>query len=419
MREMLSIKKIVFAFLLLTAQLLYADGINVETFHYGQSYSYMAVEDPLSPYSLIPQDYQYIFTGHYSYADDSLIRTNPEQTRRASVIVEEVQSFNLGLAFRLGPRWMLGASTFFSDVRADSISGSRLGDTRVFAKINLANIEKWKATIGMMPELIVPTGDSSLFISDDSVGGRLRFMGEKLFNWWGKKFMLAANVGYHHVARSRFENINYRNRVFSSVGMLMPLGEKWAMNLETQNSIVFPTDQLSGPGEYYAGLRRQLGQDWALQAGLSTGGFQRVRSVDYRLLAALKYAPKKKRQTLKPLEITGERLVFVVNFDFDKSNLDAQARAKLDEITDYVQLRKARIAHVSVEGHTDPRGTNTYNQKLSERRARSVKNYLNSKGILVSNRWVPRWYGEQQVKFFNGEGDFHRKNRRVEVYLKY
>lgn len=68
-----------------------------------------------------------------------------------------------------------------------------------------------------------------------------------------------------------------------------------------------------------------------------------------------------------------------INFDFDKSNIKAEFAPVLDEAARILQDNPT--VKVLVEGHTDSRGTDAYNQRLSERRATAVKRYLASKGV--------------------------------------
>lgn len=67
-----------------------------------------------------------------------------------------------------------------------------------------------------------------------------------------------------------------------------------------------------------------------------------------------------------------------VNFGYDKATLRPEARAKLDEAA--ASLKAWGDGKVEVAGHTDSRGTEAYNMRLSLRRAESVRNYLITKG---------------------------------------
>lgn len=68
-----------------------------------------------------------------------------------------------------------------------------------------------------------------------------------------------------------------------------------------------------------------------------------------------------------------------INFDFDKSNIKSEFAPVLDEAAQILQDNPN--VNVTIEGHTDSIGSDAYNQRLSERRAKSVKQYLVSRGV--------------------------------------
>ncbi|WP_157475201.1 OmpA family protein, partial [Lysobacter sp. Root494] len=83
-----------------------------------------------------------------------------------------------------------------------------------------------------------------------------------------------------------------------------------------------------------------------------------------------------------------------VNFDYDKSNLRPDAVQILTEATEI--LKRYPELKVEVAGHTDSKGTDAYNQALSERRARAVYDYLTSNGIDAARLVGPNGYGESR-----------------------
>jgi OOP family OmpA-OmpF porin len=99
-------------------------------------------------------------------------------------------------------------------------------------------------------------------------------------------------------------------------------------------------------------------------------------------------------------------------FDFDKAVLKPDGKAALDELTSKLQGMNPEV--IIAVGHTDSVGTDAYNQKLSIRRAESVKRYLQSKGI-ESNRIYTEGKGEKQPVASNQTGAGRAKNRRVEI----
>ena len=103
-----------------------------------------------------------------------------------------------------------------------------------------------------------------------------------------------------------------------------------------------------------------------------------------------------------------------VNFDFDKSNIRADARPVLDEAIRVLQT-EGGIA-VIAEGHTDAKGTDAYNQRLSERRAASVRDYL-VKGGISASRIRTVGYGESRPVATNATDEGRAQNRRVELKI--
>jgi OOP family OmpA-OmpF porin len=99
-------------------------------------------------------------------------------------------------------------------------------------------------------------------------------------------------------------------------------------------------------------------------------------------------------------------------FDFDKSVLKPEGKAKLDDLASKVGGINLEV--VIAVGHTDATGPDGYNQALSNRRAESVKAYLVSKGI-ESNRVYTEGKGEAQPIADNSTREGRSKNRRVEV----
>lgn len=105
-----------------------------------------------------------------------------------------------------------------------------------------------------------------------------------------------------------------------------------------------------------------------------------------------------------------------VYFDYDKSNLRDNSIEELTKMLDILKLSPE--LRVEISAHTDSRGTNAYNEALSDRRAASVRSYLIEKGIDPS-RMVSKGYGENRLTNECADGvscseEKHQKNRRVE-----
>lgn len=123
---------------------------------------------------------------------------------------------------------------------------------------------------------------------------------------------------------------------------------------------------------------------------------------------------------VKPVEPAPQTEVITLSdagnvlFDFDKSDLTPAAKAQLDTLMD--KLRNADVVSIKVIGHTDSKGSDAYNQALSERRASSVAAYLLSQG-LAPNKLTSEGRGESEPVADNATDEGRAENRRVELHI--
>ncbi len=104
-------------------------------------------------------------------------------------------------------------------------------------------------------------------------------------------------------------------------------------------------------------------------------------------------------------------VLFVTN----KSDLLPTARAKLDHVAEALSTQDTD-SKIRVEGYTDSQGTATYNMELSERRARSVMDYLVGHGI-AADRVTSEGFGLNQPIADNASPEGRANNRRVEIVV--
>jgi OOP family OmpA-OmpF porin len=103
-------------------------------------------------------------------------------------------------------------------------------------------------------------------------------------------------------------------------------------------------------------------------------------------------------------------------FDFDSAKIKATAAKDLDGLAGGILGLKA-LDGVEIVGHTCSIGTDAYNQKLSERRAAAVKDYLVKKGV-PAGKITTSGMGEKSPVASNKTKDGRAANRRVEVTVK-
>jgi outer membrane protein OmpA-like peptidoglycan-associated protein len=104
-----------------------------------------------------------------------------------------------------------------------------------------------------------------------------------------------------------------------------------------------------------------------------------------------------------------------VLFDFNSAGLRSASRESLREMANVFE--KYPNTTIEVAGHTDSIGTAAYNQRLSERRADGVANYLQQLGVRGS-RLDAVGYGEAQPRATNGTANGRQLNRRVEIHIR-
>lgn len=114
-------------------------------------------------------------------------------------------------------------------------------------------------------------------------------------------------------------------------------------------------------------------------------------------------------ETLK-IDIASE-----VSFDFDSASLKSAFTPTLNKVSDVLQRYPKTVIHVV--GHTDSVGSESYNQRLSERRAQSVVDFLASSGV-NQGRLYAIGRGELEPRATNDTEAGRQLNRRVELFVK-
>ena len=98
-------------------------------------------------------------------------------------------------------------------------------------------------------------------------------------------------------------------------------------------------------------------------------------------------------------------------FGFDSANVKKDSELELERVVELMNANPTMTVEISA--HTDDKGSDVYNNKLSQARAESVVNFLLSKGI-VKERLVAKGYGKVQPNVPNDSDENRAKNRRVE-----
>lgn len=111
------------------------------------------------------------------------------------------------------------------------------------------------------------------------------------------------------------------------------------------------------------------------------------------------------------VKIPKDPIIFNIYYEFDSAGLTQKAKDKIDT-TIYEILTETPDIIVEISSHTDSKGSEKYNENLSQRRAQSVVNYLKNKGI-EEGRLIAKGYGESEPIANNETEKGRAKNRRT------
>ena len=158
-------------------------------------------------------------------------------------------------------------------------------------------------------------------------------------------------------------------------------------------------------GSYRQGIE-ELG--WYIITASAEGYLNTIDSV---WINDKEVTPVTKDILLQPIEVGVTVRLKNIYFDFDKTSLQNESFAELDKVVDF--LKQNSSVEIEISGHTDNKGSDDYNQTLSQGRSEAVVNYIISQGI-ESYRLTAHGYGESKPIDTNDSDDGRANNRRVE-----
>jgi len=172
-------------------------------------------------------------------------------------------------------------------------------------------------------------------------------------------------------------------------------------------------DQRAGAADQRAAAAEEVSvqaQEQARLAGEQAEEIRRVAEAETnRLTAALGRIAETRRTALGLVMSLDEEYL---KFDFDEAELQPKSREVLSRIAGI--LFTADDFAITISGHTDARGTEEYNQELSERRAQAVADYLIGAGV-TADLFTVQGLGKSQLLDSGTSAEAHTKNRRVEL----
>ena len=172
------------------------------------------------------------------------------------------------------------------------------------------------------------------------------------------------------------------------------------LNWSTTNALSTSIDQ--GVGAVEANGSKQVCPSSTTQYTLTANGPGGTRSEAATVTVVAKPTPT-------------DKLTIHVNFDTAKSDIRKADTADLKKADQFV--RKYKNCKIEIDGYTDSRGSDEYNQGLSERRADAVKKYHSDHGATASDRITTKGYGESNPIGDNKTRKGQFENRRAEILI--
>ncbi len=365
----------------------------------------------------------------------------------AAVAVGVTDWLNLGALINFVPyQQFTGPATGISD------NGARMGDIRIDAKFRLLDRADYPVGIAIVPFLTFPSGNGSHFTGEGQVtgGGELVIESKRIAD----RFSVTANVGgIIRDDQQLSSGTNIADQLTYAVGANFAVIPEVELIAEMRGWTQF--DDFFGsqhrPMIARGAVRAFPIPEVAITAGGGAAVLKGMGAPTYETFLTVAYTPAYDHYEPVPpvacpdadsdgvcdlddrcpaeagpssncgcppaplIEIdedANEIRNQKIHFDFNKSTIKENSYAILDTIAASLKARPD-ITHVRIIGHTDSIGSNQYNQKLSERRASAVRDYLHDKGV-KPERMSHFGKGETEPIASNATAAGRAKNRRVQ-----
>jgi outer membrane protein OmpA-like peptidoglycan-associated protein len=164
-----------------------------------------------------------------------------------------------------------------------------------------------------------------------------------------------------------------------------------------------------------------LGCSFSASASLNTEGKAVLKGKDKIMVSAVQPAaaeePPPPPKPEKKARLVGRKIEILekVMFEYNKANIKRESHALLNDVASVIKENPS-IKKIRVEGHTDSDGSDKYNKKLSQKRAKAVKEFLVKAGI-DGGILEAKGFGEEKPIADNSSDEGKEKNRRVEFNI--
>lgn len=189
------------------------------------------------------------------------------------------------------------------------------------------------------------------------------------------------------------------------------------------NKVDYDADGSLNSLEGLIGLKHDYNNNLAIHIGGSTKLSNAIGNPDWRVYTGINWAlgpvcdTQNKVEKIEIPEVADKkpetyRLSVAVLFDTDSDNIKGDYASEIDNFI--TEIQKRGFKNIEIVGHTDSVGRDEYNLDLSQRRSKSVKNYIVEKFKIPSEKITTNGFGESDPIADNGNFQGRQKNRRVE-----
>lgn len=420
----------------------FGNKINSHIFRFSDNLETVSVEDALG-FGSERAIYRWMFRASYDHVNNSVIAVDASSGNAVLSYVNNLQTLTVGASYLFGyqKKVLLGFSAPIHSVlltpEGAAITGGDaerttvLGDSSIYLKWRLTN-NRSNWNFALMPRITVPTGDDQYLVSDGEISYSLRALLDRSFG----SFSLYSYLGYVNAGDAGFLSVNRGQRAEGGFGLFYSFNSFMGLNAEVNGDVVLDGGVRDNQNSLDAIAGMRFAFDRAkLFVGTSLAGLQTSASHEFGFYAGVKMAtgvigvpidpgPKVviEEEDLIPVDIPApveERVQISETqlFSFDKSVLREVGKRSLDKTAAIIVHFQDRLGKIVIEGHTDTVGPKKYNQGLSEKRAKAVRDYLTSRGVYPS-KLMAIGYGEQRPKIFPERSKADRqKNRRAEFFV--
>ena len=385
--------------------------------------------------------YNFGFTGDYAFEPVQMITA--ASSNRVRGVVDDLAVANFYGAFGLTDWWEIGVNvpvvgweTFYDPnallnvLKKETVFG--LGDVRLDMKFRLVDIDRHHFGVSILPFAEFPTGNSRTYRGNEQfTGGGMLALETRI----GRKFFFAINAGYQVMDYQIYDpatpNAIIDDLLLLRAGAHYDITDAWGLLGEVYGDSVtngFLRNQLQNPAEFLGGVRftsqkaiKGLSVTAAGGRGITTGfgaaGWRALVQINYRHSDVVSLvAPPPPPPVI--LEAATEEKIAIsqrIHFEFNRAVIRPISYPILDDVFAVLQ-RNPQILKIKIEGHTDSVGGAAYNQKLSEKRALAVREYLLRKGIDAA-RLTSAGFGKSRPIADNESAEGRAKNRRTEFTI--